>query len=52
MLFAALKDAVMEVKALEHEATVEKKRLSNLLREKEGLYVDISNEKNMRERVE
>jgi hypothetical protein len=35
ILFEALKEAVMSVKTLEKEATIEKKRFGNLVREKE-----------------
>ena len=52
LIFNKLKEIVMNVKKLEHESTLEKKRLSGLLREKENLYIDINNEKTMRQRIE
>ena len=52
VIFTKLKQIVMEVKRLEHESTLEKKKLSGLLREKENLYIDINNEKTMRQRIE
>lgn len=52
LIFNKLKEIVMNVKKLEHESTLEKKRLSALLRDKENLYIDINNEKTMRQRIE
>ena len=52
LIFNKLKEIVMGVKKLEHESTLEKKKLSSLLREKENLYIDINNEKTMRQRIE